>query len=133
MNLDFTEGVWNRFKSEVANLKAISSNVEQRAFVRDAASREGVVVVKAADVENDWDFERMVSANGLVACGIRESLKEIQRACEDVCKAVPTFVLDVIDLSRKVVETIRNNANLLGHNEDLMMELVGSRTSDCLA
>lgn len=51
----------------------------------------------------------MVSADNLATAEVREKRKVIQRTCEDESETVPTSVLEVIDLSREVVETKRNN------------------------
>lgn len=105
MKYDFAEAVWNHFRTEGIDLKDIPSIEEQRAFVRDVASRGDEADVEAAGAENDWDFKRMVSADELVAFGIREKQGEIQPICKDGVESVPTLVLEVIDLFREAVET----------------------------
>lgn len=60
-------------------------------------------------------------------------MKENQHFCEDGTQAVPTFVLEIIDISRKGVETKHNNVKLMDHNSDLVMELIKSRELQRLA
>lgn len=100
--------------------------------MREVASRGGKADDEAPDAEDDWVFEWMVSADELAAFGVRGMLKKTQHICTDGYKAVATFVLEVIDLSRKEVETKRNNANLLDHTNDLIIKLDKSRTSERL-
>lgn len=64
-------------------MKVIPSTEEQRAFVRDVASRGGEVDIEAANAEDDWGFEGMVSSDELVASGVRGKRKEIQCICEE--------------------------------------------------
>lgn len=101
--------------------------------MRDVAIRGGEVDVKAANAEDDWNLEGMVSASKLATPGVREKLQEIQQIYKDGNKAVPTFVLEVNDLSRKVVETKRDIAKLLGCTNDLMIEMDDNRESKRLA
>lgn len=75
----------------------------------------------------------MVSADQLAASEVRENLKENQRICEEVRKAVPPPMLEVLDLSREVIDTKRDNAKLWDRTNDLKTELDKTRTSEHLA
>lgn len=46
--------------------------------------------------------------------------------CKDGGKAMPTFVHQVLDLIREVIETNHNNAILMDCNSGLIMDLNGS-------
>lgn len=66
MKLDIAKALWNRYKTRGVDWMFIPSFEEPRATVRDAASRGSEVTIEAADIGDDWDFERMVSADELV-------------------------------------------------------------------
>lgn len=51
--------------------------------------------------------------DGVVTFGDRDKLKEVQRICTDISKALPTSVDEVVELSRDFVESKRENAKLV--------------------
>lgn len=75
----------------------------------------------------------MVSADELATSGVREKKKKIKRIWEDDGESVTLSELEVVDLSREVAETKRNNSKLLDCNNHLIFELHISRTSKRLA
>lgn len=87
-------------------MRVIPAIQEQRALVQDIASRGGVVDVKAADADGDWDFERMMFADVLAAFGVLGKLKEFRHICEDGGEVVLASVLEMIDSFSKMVETL---------------------------
>lgn len=133
MKHDFVEGVLNCFKTEGVDLRVNPTVMEHRAFVRDVASRREEVSGKTDDADDDWDFGGMVSADEIAKYGVRGKIKEIQRICEDRSKAVPTFVVEVIDLSPEIVERKLNTAKLMDRITDLVIKLDGSRAAKRLA
>lgn len=102
----------------------IPSIVKQRAFMRDTAGRRAELKGEVGDANEDWDFNGMVYANDMAASGVGNKLKEVQRLCEDEGEAVLTFVIEVIELSREVIETKRDKGKLVGLISDLERELV---------
>lgn len=83
-----------------------------------------------ADAEDDWDFEEMVSIDEISKYGACEKMKGIQRICEDGSNAVVTSVVEVIDLSREVVETNSDNAKFDGSLQSLVIRLNESRAGE---
>lgn len=74
---DFAEAVQNCFEMECSDFRVIPSIEEERAFVRYVAGCRGEVDSKAADAENNWDFERMVPADEIANSGVCGKTKEI--------------------------------------------------------
>lgn len=99
MKRDCSEAVWNRFKRKSVDVLTNPSIEEQRALVRVVASRGGEANVEAADTKGDWDFDGVMSADELAASEVRGKLKDFKRIFEDRGEAVPTSVLEVIELS----------------------------------
>lgn len=53
--------------------------------------------------------------------------------CKDGGEAMPTFVVKVIELSREVVETKRDNGKLVDHNTYFLGDLEDCRAAERLA
>lgn len=60
---DFAVAVWNRFKTEGVDLRVILLIEQQGVCVPDVAGCCKEAEVDAADVEDDWAFEAMVSVD----------------------------------------------------------------------
>lgn len=101
--------------------------------MRDAARHGGKYGAKAADAEDDRDFEEIVSVGEIVSFEVRGKMKEIQCFCEDGGKAMPTLVLEVSDLFREVVDAEHDNTVGLDRTNNLILELNKSSTSERLA
>lgn len=93
--------------------------------MRDIADRRDEFECEPDDVDEDRDFEEMVSVNEVAACEVRDKHKEAQYICEDGCKAVLTSAVRVIALYGDVVESKRKNAKLVSRVNDLEGEQEG--------
>lgn len=69
-----------------------------------------------------------MSVNEVAASGVRNRLEEVQRICENGGEAVPTSAVEIIELSRDVVETKHKNAKLVDRVKDLERELEDGRS-----
>lgn len=114
--------VCNCIKTEDAGLNVILSTKEQRVFVQDMADHCKEVESKTEDVDEDWDFEGTVSVDEMETLSVHDNPTEDQRICEDGGEAESTFVAEVIVLTRKAVETKRDNAKLADRPNDLVRE-----------
>lgn len=54
----------------------------------------------------------MVSAKEVASSGMRGKLQEVQCVCENSGEAVPTTIVEVVELARVGVEAKRKNATL---------------------
>lgn len=75
-----------------------------------------VFEAEACDASENWDFEEMVSAKNSETSKVSGKLNGIKRLCKVEGKVVRTSGTKVIELSRNVVETSRNNAKLVDRN-----------------
>lgn len=110
----------------------IPSIEKQHAFVRGVTSRRKEAEAGSEDAEDNWGFEGMVSGDMVAASRARDKLKEILQLCEDGEEAVPKSVVEVIELSWKVVDTKHNNAKLSDRTTDLESEMENVRSLEQL-
>lgn len=113
VKLGFAQAVYKSFSSKGYTLSVAPSIEEHRTFVQDDAGRRGKVDGAVNDVDEDWDFEMMVSVAETAASDVCDKLEENQRLCKDKEKAVLTSVPEETKLSRKVTETKRKSAKLI--------------------
>lgn len=65
----------------------------------------------------------MVSVDEVTASSVRNKLTKDQSIREDGSKAVPTSVVEVIQLFKDIVETKRKNAKIVDRLDDLKKKL----------
>lgn len=75
----------------------------------------------------------MESVDEVAASRRSDELKKIQWLCKDEGGMVLTLLIEMIELSREVVETICDNANFVDRNNDLQRELENKRLVERLA
>lgn len=113
-----------RYKAGSNNLNENLSVAEQSAFVQNLDTvRPCGVSEEAGDVENEWDFEGTMTADEDATSGIREKLQEVQHVCEHECEAVPTTIVDEVELARESNDAKRKNATMPSQKTDLEAEL----------
>lgn len=64
------------------------------------------------DVEDNWDFEGMVTAVEVALSGLREMLREVQCFCKIGGESTPTTVVEVVALSSESVWAKRKDARI---------------------
>lgn len=130
---DFAEAISDCFKTEGVDLRISPSTKKPCVFVRDIADCCDEIEGYADNVDENWDFEKTVYVNGVAASEACEKLKEVQRICKDGGKAVLTFVIVAVELSREVAETKRNSTKLVHRANDLKRALKDVRFVERLA
>lgn len=101
-------------------MEKIPSLAKQRAFVRSLDTERTNDAPKGIDnKEDNRNFEGMVTAEGVATSGIRGKLRVIQCVSEKSGEAVPTTILEVIELNREGIEIKRKNATSSGQITDM--------------
>lgn len=80
--------------------------------------------------ENNWDFEGTVSAGEVATSGNHGKLQEVQCICEVGRDAVPTLIVDVIEIVLDGIEAKRKDATMYSQQTDLgaeLLEIPGAR------
>lgn len=86
-------------------MNKILSLAAQRVFVQKLNTERTCDVPKGMnDEEDSWDFEGIVTAEEVAITGIRGKLGEVQRVCKEGGEAVPTTIIDVINLAREGIK-----------------------------
>lgn len=96
---DFAELVWNCLTTEGVDVRAVPSIDKKRAVVQATAGRLVEAENDAGVAEEDWDFDEMISVDGLAASELRNKPVEIYWLCEDGQKAVQTSTFGAIEWS----------------------------------
>lgn len=105
MSPEFAKAVWLCYKAGGTDLSEILSLAEQRAFLRNLDTRRPSDVLKEVDDdENNWDFERRLSAEDVATTGIRRELLEVQPDCKNRGESVSKTIVDVFLLVRECIE-----------------------------
>lgn len=65
----------------------------------------------------------MVTVDEVARLALRGKLREVQRICEEAGRPVPSTVVDVVAISRDVVETKRENVVMVDERSRAMTEL----------
>lgn len=128
MSREFAKAIRARYKVDGIELKDIPSLAEQRAYVRNLDARRTSDVSEGIDDEEEnWDFENMVAAEIVASSGLRGKLLEVQRICEDGDEAVPTTILEVVELACDGIKMKHKSVALTDQNMDLEAELLEAR------
>lgn len=114
-------------------MRVIPSIEEHCAFVRDISGLREEAEVETADAKDDWEFERVVSVDEVAVSGVRDKLEEVRYLCKDGGEAVATSVEGVFELSRSVLKTSCDNAELRNRITDLERKLKDVRSIKRLA
>lgn len=122
--------MWARYKADGADLNKIPSLAEQRASGRNLNTVRPSYVPGGADDEKDnLDFEGMLAAEEVAASDVCGKLREGQCISENGGDAVPTTLVDVVELVREGIETNRKNTTLSSRQTDLEAKLVEIRAA----
>lgn len=76
------------------------------------------------DIDNNWNFEDMVTAKEIATTEVCGKLLEVQCVRDKSGDAVPTTIVDVVELNRECTETERKNATLSDQNTDMVANVV---------
>lgn len=129
----YAQAVWDRFKADGTALVCIPSLGDRRAFLRVAeALPAGAGSDEGGDEGENWEFKGMVSVDEAAAAGARGKLRELQRICKNGGEAVPTTVVEVIELARDVVGTKRDCAAWVRTHSGILEELDSSQAAERL-
>lgn len=111
MSCQLVKAVWSRYKADGIYLKEIFTLDGQRAFVQHTGTERTSNVPEGMDGEEDnRDVECTVTAEEAATSGIRNKLREVQRVCDDSGEAVPTTIVEVVELAREGINAKRKNA-----------------------
>lgn len=94
-------------------------------------ARPSDVVEGAENEADDWDIDRKLTAGNVATSSVCKKLQKLQRVCEIESEAVPTAVVDVIELTIEGVGLKRKNATLSSGQTNLEVEPVEIRAARC--
>lgn len=105
--------------------KKIPSQAEQRAFVWNWDNERLISVPRRVyDEENNWGFEGTVTAKKRTTSSIRGKTGEVQPVFEKAVEAVPTTIVDVIELASERIEVKRQNTRMYDRQTGLKVQRV---------
>lgn len=129
----YAQAAWDCFTADETDLACIPSLEDQRTFLQVAETMPaGVGFYDGCDEEDNWNFEEMVSVGEAAAPGVRDMFGKIQLICEEGGEALPTTVVEVIELAREVDETKRIHAVLVKLHSWTLKELYSSQAAERL-
>lgn len=107
MSRELAEVAWTRYEADCVDLEVSASFPDHRAFrLKPDIAQSSGSPDRMDDGENDCDIGGMVTANEVTTSGIRGKLREVQRVCEDGSAAIPTTIVELIELARENVKII---------------------------
>lgn len=125
MRREFAEAVRACYKAGGTDWIEISSVAVQRAFVRSSGAKctSGVAEIADDQVDNR-DFEGMKTAKEVATSGIRGRVREVQRVFEKGVEAVPTTIINVVEIACEVFYISREHATSSDRNTIMGAKLV---------
>lgn len=103
--------MWVCNKAVNTDLEGIPSRAVQRAIVRNLDKERFSDVPKGIkDKNNVSNFEGMVTAKEVATTSFRRKLQEVQHVREESGEAVPTAIVNRIELALEGIEMKRKNA-----------------------
>lgn len=106
-------------------MKDIPSLAEQRVYAQNfGTGRASDVPERMDEGEENRDFKSIVAAKEVASSGLNGKLRAVLRVSENGGEAVPTTIVEVIELGCGGVKMKRKNTALSDQNTDMERELV---------